>query len=182
MPVDVRATEQAVRDLMAAVGITDTPHTIDTPARVARWWQEFMDHDPGNLGTTFPMDQTDQMVVVSGIDVWSMCAHHLLPFSASVTVGYLADEQVLGLSKFARIVGQAAHRPTTQEQLVEDAADAIEKHAGTPDVAVIASGVHLCMAMRGVKIPATMTTSVTRGRFRSLPETRAEWLTVTGRR
>ena len=132
--------------------------------------------DPAEvLSATFPIEHVDKMIVVSGIEVWSLCAHHLLPFSATVSIGYIADTQVLGLSKFGRI------RPGTQEQLVADIADRVEKVTQTSDVAVTASGVHLCMAMRGIRTPATMTTSVARGAFRDRPETRAEWLTLVGR-
>ena len=62
-----------------------------------------MDYEPGTIDTTFPVEHVDQMVAVTGIEVWSLCAHHLLPFNAVVSVGYIANEQVLGLSKFARI-------------------------------------------------------------------------------
>jgi GTP cyclohydrolase IA len=154
----------------------DNPHMANTPTRYAKWWAEFIGYDPGTIDTTFPVEHVDQMVVVSGIDTWSLCAHHLLPFSATVAIGYIADHEVLGLSKFARIAHLAAHRPTSQEQLVADIADQIEKVTGTSDVAVTASGLHLCMAMRGVRTPATMTTSVTRGLFREDGRTRDEWL------
>jgi len=179
--IDYDAARQATADLMKAVGIADSPHTTGTPDRVARWWGEFMDYDPGSTETTFPIEHVDQMVVVSGIEVWSLCAHHLLPFSATVSIGYIADTHVLGLSKFGRIAHEMAHRPGTQEQLVADIADRVEKVTQTADVAVTASGVHLCMAMRGIRTPATMTTSVARGAFRDRPETRAEWLTLVGR-
>lgn len=161
-------------------GWQDSPHMKDTPARYAKWWDQFLNEEPGNLGTVFPVDSVDQMVVVSGIETWSLCAHHLLPFSASVSIGYLANEKVLGLSKFARIAHYAARRPTSQEQLVADVTDMVQEIAGTEHVAVRASGTHLCMTMRGVKTPATMTTSVTRGAFRTEQATREEWLTLVG--
>lgn len=159
----------------------DNPHMVQTPQRVARWWREFIDYDPGTIDTTFPVEHVDQMVVVRDIDTWSLCAHHLLPFSARVSIGYIADDQVLGLSKFARIAQLAAHKPTSQEQLCAEIADKISEVAHTDDVAVTASGTHLCMAMRGIKSPATMTTSVTRGAFRDHPEARQEWLALLSR-
>lgn len=155
------------------------PHMIDTPNRVAKFWGEFLDYDPGKVATTFPVSKVDQMVAVTGIETWSLCAHHLLPFSATVAVGYLAEDRVLGLSKFARLAHASAHRPTSQEQLVETLADLIEEATGTANVAVTASGLHLCMAMRGVRTPAKMTTSVLRGRFRDETATREEWLNLT---
>lgn len=156
----------------------DNPHMRDTPRRYAKWWAEFIGYDRGNASTTFPVEHVDQMVVVSGIDTWSLCAHHLLPFSATVSIGYIADSEVLGLSKFARIAHGCAHRPTSQEQLCADIADQITEVTGTHDVAVTASGLHLCMAMRGVRTPATMTTSVTRGLFREDERTRNEWFAI----
>lgn len=185
-----RLTDPEVERLaLAAADILDVvapdwmsnPHMRGTPARYAKWWREFVEHDGGNDSTTFPVEHVDQMVVVSGINTWSLCAHHLLPFSATVSIGYLANEQVLGLSKFARIAHAAAHRPTSQEQLCADIADRIEKVTGTKDVAVTASGLHLCMAMRGVKTPATMTTSVTRGEFREDDKARSEWFALLNR-
>lgn len=183
MTVDQPRVAAATRELLRAVGIDpdESPHTSGTPERVARLWAEFMDYDPGNVSTTFPVDRVDQMVIVSGIDTWSMCAHHLLPFSSRVSIGYIADTHVLGLSKFARIAHAQAHRPTSQEELVASIADEVTKVTGTEDVAVTASGLHLCMAMRGVRTPATMTTSVTRGVFRDDPVARGEWLSALGR-
>lgn len=159
----------------------DDPHMQDTPGRWARWWKEFTTYQDTNTATTFPVQHVDQMVAVSGIDTWSLCAHHLLPFSASVSVGYIADGQVLGLSKFARIVHDEAHRPTSQEGLCAAIADRIQAVTGSPSVAVQASGLHLCMAMRGIRTPATMTTSVTRGAFRDQQATRAEWFAILSR-
>lgn len=156
------------------------PHMQDTPKRYAKWWEEFLNPDSlSSTMTTFPQSQVDQMVVVSDIHVWSLCAHHLLPFDATVSIGYLADGEVLGLSKFARIAEVAAARPTSQEALVDRIADSIQQITGTQSVAVRASGTHLCMSMRGVKAPALMTTSVTRGMFRDDVKTRDEWLELS---
>lgn len=122
-----------------------------------------------------------QMVVVSGMRVWSLCEHHLLPFWADVSIGYIADGRVLGLSKFARIAHKFAHRLQLQEQLVLQIADEIEAVTGTRNVAVIATGEHLCMTMRGVKTPAMMHSSVMRGVFRTDADARAEFLALTKR-
>lgn len=156
-------------------------HMRDTPKRYAKWWLEFANYDGGNTETTFPVEHVDQMVAVTGIDTWSLCAHHLLPFSAKVSIGYIAEDQVLGLSKFARIAHAQAHRPTSQEELCARIADEIQRVTGSEHVAVTASGLHLCMAMRGIKTPATMTTSVTRGHFRDDDPTRSEWFSLINR-
>ncbi len=157
------------------------PHMMDTPARSARWWDEFINYEEGTVDTTFPVQQVDQMVAVRGIETWSLCAHHLLPFSASVSIGYIADSRVLGLSKFARIAHSAAHTPTSQEELCDRIASRVIDMTGTEHVAVTASGLHLCMAMRGIKTPAIMHTSVTRGAFRDDPAARAEWFALLSR-
>ena len=156
------------------------PGLADTPARFARWWLEFVDYDPGNLATTFPVSEMDQMVVVGPIRVWSVCEHHLLPFYCDVTVGYVTDERVLGLSKLARIAHQHAHSLQIQERLVEQVADSVVELSGSADVAVLGRGEHLCMSMRGIRSPAIMTTSVMRGSFRESVTARAEFLSLAG--
>lgn len=148
----------------------------DTPQRWAKWWQEFLEYQPGNVDVTFETVTTDQMVVVSGIRVWSLCEHHLLPFWCDVNIGYIARDQVLGLSKFARVAHMCAHNLQLQERLVDEIANEVAALVGSPDVAVLAKGVHLCMVMRGIRTEATMTTSVMRGVFFDKPEARAEFL------
>ena len=137
----------------------------ETPARFARWWREFTNYSPGTISTVFETASTGQLVVVSGIDVWSLCEHHLLPFSCSLTVAYRTTDKLLGLSKFARIAHKHAHRLQVQERLVADIAREIYEITGSPDVAVIGTGEHLCMTMRGIKTPATMTSSAMNGAF-----------------
>jgi len=121
---------------------------------------------------------TDQMVVVSDMRVWSLCEHHLLPFYCDVSVGYIATDKVLGLSKFARIAHLMAHRLQTQEQLVHDIANQIEKITGASGVAVLGRGEHTCMQMRGIKTEGMMSTSVMLGTFRDQPEARHEFLSL----
>lgn len=148
----------------------------DTPMRAARFWQEFIDYDPGNLDVTFEAIQTDQMIAVSGIKVFSLCEHHLIPFQCNIAIAYIAQEKVLGLSKLARIAHKYAHRLQLQERLVQQIADEVSELTGAPDVAVLGVGQHLCMVMRGVRTNGLMHTSVMRGVFRDNPEVRAEFL------
>lgn len=148
----------------------------DTPRRFASWWQEFIDYQPGTTDTCFEHITTDQIVVVSGMRVWSLCEHHLLPFWCDISIGYIADGRVLGLSKFARIAHAKAHKLQIQERLTHEIADAVEQTTGSPNVAVLARGEHLCMSMRGIKTPARMTSSVMRGIFRDESGARMEFL------
>lgn len=137
----------------------------DTPRRYARWWREFINYDPGTVETLFESMTSNQTVVISDIQVWSLCEHHLLPFNCSLSIAYRSQGSLLGLSKFARIAHKHAHKLQLQERLVADIASDIEKVTGSPDVAVIGRGEHLCMTMRGIKTSALMTSAVFRGAF-----------------
>ncbi|WTI18382.1 GTP cyclohydrolase I [Streptomyces sp. NBC_00820] len=168
--------ERIARELLLEIGEDpEREGLLDTPARWARWWREFAEYDPGTVETAFTSAGSPGTVSVSGIEVWSLCEHHLLPFSCRVTIAYRPRGQVLGLSKFARIAHQHAHRLQVQERLTSDIADAVEKFTASPDVAVLCRGEHLCMAMRGIRTPATMTTVAWRGAFED-PAARAEFL------
>jgi GTP cyclohydrolase I len=148
----------------------------ETPRRWADSWREFIEYDPGTTETTFSSLTSDQLVCVSGIRVASLCEHHLLPFWCDVSIGYIPDEKVLGLSKFARIAHQFAHRLQLQEQLGQQIANEITRITGTMNVAVVLKGEHLCMTARGIRTPGRMTSSVMRGVFRTESETRMEFL------
>src|SRR5206468_3089534 len=119
-------------------------------------------------------------VVMSGIRIYSLCEHHLLPFWCEVSIAYIARDKVLGLSKFARIAHRVAHKLQLQERIVNGIADEIQHRTGSPDVAVLASGVHMCMVMRGIKTGGTVSSLVTRGAFSSQPDTRADFLRLAG--
>jgi GTP cyclohydrolase I len=179
MSVDVERVAAATRDLLSALGENpDREGLVDTPHRVANLWKEFLDHYPGKLSTAFRAEGTDQLVVVGGLKAWSFCEHHLLPFTVSVTVGYIAHDKILGLSKFGRIVEKYARRLQVQERLTEQIATSVAELTDSLDVAVLARGEHLCMTMRGVRKAAQMTTSVMLGKFRERPEARAEFLAL----
>ena len=167
------------RELLLAIGEDPEREGLrGTPERVAGFWQEFIEYDPGNLDAIFESISTDQMVVVTGLRVWSLCEHHLLPFWCDISVGYIARDCVLGLSKFARIAHMFAHRPQIQERLVHQIADQIEELTCSKDVAVLASGYHTCMIMRGIRTPGTMKTTVMRGVFLKESAARQEFLTL----
>jgi GTP cyclohydrolase I len=179
MVVDYDKLVQVGKDLLEAIGEDPNRDGLkDTPARYAKWWKEFIDYDAGKIETSFVLDNNDEIVAVTGMRVWSLCEHHLLPFSATVSIGYIPKEKVLGLSKFARIAHKHAHRPQVQERMVQDIANELERVCGTTDIAVVADGEHSCMVMRGIRTSGSMRTSVMRGLFRSQPEARAEFLSL----
>lgn len=182
-PVDYEKLHALGRELLIALGEDpDREGLADTPRRWAAWWKEFIDYEAGTTDTTFEAITTQQMVVVSGIRVYSLCEHHLLPFWCDISVGYVTREKVLGLSKFARIAHENAHRLQVQERLVHAIADEVERVTGSPDVAVLGNGVHLCMVMRGIRTDAQMSTLVTRGLFAEKPDRLDDFLRLAERK
>ena len=174
--IDYDKVKSLVTELLAALGEDpEREGLIETPRRIANFWREFIEYDAGKLDTTFSAVKHNQMVAVTGMKVWSMCEHHMLPFWCDVSIAYIADDKVLGLSKFARIAHKHAHNLTLQEQLVSDIANHLKEILGTDDVAVMAKGEHLCMTMRGIKTPHRMISSALSGKFHQ-PEQRAEFL------
>ena len=122
-------------DLLTTIGEDpDRPGLRGTPQRFARYWQEFLSYDAGTVNTTFTSVVVDQMVLVSGIKVWSLCEHHLLPFWCDISVGYITRDRVIGLSKVPRICQRHAHRLQLQEQLINDIAGDLSAVCGSPDV------------------------------------------------
>ncbi|WNI18829.1 GTP cyclohydrolase I [Actinacidiphila sp. ITFR-21] len=167
--------EEVARRLLVEIGEDpDRDGLKETPGRFARWWREFSQYDAGAADTRFPLHTQGQIVVVSDINVWSLCEHHLLPFSCALTIAYKPDGDVLGLSKFARIAHRHAHRLQVQERLIQDIAQELTAVTGSPDVAVIGQGEHLCMSMRGVRTPALVTSSVFKGIFEEYGPARQE--------
>jgi GTP cyclohydrolase I len=160
--------EKLARALLIEIGEDpDREGLRDTPARYARWWREFVSYDAGTIETTFDAVTSDQLIQVSGIRVWSLCEHHLLPFWCDVSIAYIAHQRIVGLSKFARIAHDHAHRLQVQERLTSGIADSVTAVSGSPDVAVLANGEHLCMTIRGIRTAAKMQTSVLRGAFQT---------------
>lgn len=167
--------EEVARRLLVEIGEDPSRDGLrETPARFARWWREFSTYDAGQAEKVFAVASEGQTVVVSGVDVWSLCEHHLLPFSCSISIAYRPKGGVLGLSKFARIAHRHAHRLQVQERLVRDIAAEVRQVTRSEDVAVLGRGMHLCMTMRGIRTPALMTSSVFSGVFEEYGPARQE--------
>ncbi|KAG0730267.1 GTP cyclohydrolase 1 [Chionoecetes opilio] len=121
----------------------------------------------------------DDLVIVKDIEMFSVCEHHLVPFWGKVSVGYLPNKKVLGLSKIARIVEVFSRRLQVQERLTKQIALAVIEAIQPTGVGVVVEGTHMCMVMRGVqKINSKTTTSTMMGVFRDDPKTREEFLTL----
>ena len=183
--VDTDRVEAAVRELLIAVGEDpDRDGLKATPARVARSYAEIfagLHVDPDDvLQTTFD-ENHDELVLVKDIPLYSVCEHHLVPWHGSAAVGYIPGEdgRITGLSKLARVVDLYARRPQVQERLTSQVADAVMRKLSPHGVIVVVQAEHLCMAMRGVRKPGSLTvTSAVRGIFKEDPRTRAEALSL----
>lgn len=135
------------------------------------------------LETALFDEQSDEMVVVRDVELYSMCEHHGLPFLGKAHVAYLPDGKIVGLSKIPRIVDVFARRLQVQERLTVQIANAINDALKPKGVAVVVEARHMCMMMRGVeKQNSFATTSCMLGLFKSDPKTRAEFLNLIGRR
>ncbi|MAR00146.1 MAG: GTP cyclohydrolase I FolE [Oceanospirillaceae bacterium] len=158
---------------------------LDTPKRAAKAMQFLTSGYQSNLddivnGAVFSSDN-DEMVVVQGIELYSLCEHHVLPFIGRCHIGYLPEGKVLGLSKFARIVDMFARRLQIQENMTKQIAEAVEEVTGCRGVGVIVEAQHMCMMMRGVqKQNSMMRTSVMKGVFRDNQATRNEFMRLVG--
>lgn len=181
--MDLERVEAAIREILASVGEDpERDGLLDTPARVARSYTELLGgyaEDPADhLDKQFEVDH-DEMVIVRDIPFSSMCEHHMLPFIGRAHVAYLPGPggKVCGLSKLARVVDGYARRLQVQERLTGQIADAIVGRLNAAGVLVVIEAEHLCMSMRGVKKPGSMTTtSGVRGLLKENASTRAEAL------
>jgi GTP cyclohydrolase IA len=177
---DLKRAEAAVRELLLAVGEDPEREGLqDTPHRVARAYRELlagMRTQPADVLTrTFNLEH-EEMVLVKDIELWSMCEHHLVPFTGVVHVGYIPNTkgQITGLSKIARLVDVFARRLQVQERLTTEIAEALVEQLDPRGVIVVVEAEHLCMTMRGVRKPGSKTvTSAVRGSLHR-PATRAE--------
>ena len=179
--IDRDRIARAVREILEAIGEDPARDGLTgTPDRVADMYAELMDGlhvDPSKvLEVTFDAGH-DEMVMVLDIPLYSLCEHHLIPFVGKAHVGYIpnVDGRITGLSKLARLVEGYARRPQVQERLTTQVADAMEQVLQPRGVLVSLQAEHLCMSMRGVAKPGTLTvTQAVRGLFRTDSRTRAE--------
>jgi GTP cyclohydrolase I len=177
---DLEAIEGAVRTILEAIGEDPTREgLIDTPARVARMYAEVFDglrQDPREiLETVFVHEQHRELVMVKDIPFYSMCEHHLVPFHGKAHVAYLPKGTLTGLSKLARLVEVYTRRPQLQERLTTQIAETLMDVVDPYGVLVVIEAEHLCMSMRGVRKPGSITvTSAVRGTFARNAATRSE--------
>ncbi len=178
--VDRPAIEEAVRKILIAIGEDPEREGLrETPQRVARMYAEIFDgvgRDPGDVVDAFFGDEHYQeIVMVREIPFYSSCEHHLVLFHGKAHVAYIPQGRVTGLSKLARLIEGFARRPQMQERLTAQVADALMDRLDPLGVIVVIEAEHLCMSMRGVRKPGSITvTSAVRGSLATNPSTRAE--------
>ena len=176
--------EENIKDILVKIG--EDPNReglVKTPYRVSKalkfltqgYTQDIEKVINGALYET----QSDEMIIVKDIELYSMCEHHMLPFIGKCHLGYIPDKKIIGLSKVARIVDVFARRLQIQERLTKQIGETVEKYTGARGVAVVIEAKHMCMMMRGVeKQNSVMTTSFMTGVFRNDPRTRSEFLSL----
>jgi GTP cyclohydrolase I len=179
---DMAGAEAAAADHLTALGLDfSSTHLRETPGRMARAWAEMLTPRPFHA-TVFDNDEEyDELVLARDIPFRSICEHHMLPFVGTACVAYLPGEQILGLSKLARLVEHFACRPQTQERLTRQVALWLEEHLQPNAVGVIVRAEHSCMTLRGVQATGSSTvTSSLLGSLRTDPRSRQEFLALAG--
>jgi GTP cyclohydrolase I len=175
-------TEELALKIIKSIGEDPAREGLrDTPARMAKAWEHLMRgyrQDPDEiLGKAIFEENSNQMIIVKDIEVYSICEHHMLPFFGKCHIGYIAQGRVYGVSKLARLVDCFASRLQLQERLTHQIAESLMKPINAEGVGVVMEAQHLCMMMRGVsKQNSIMVTSAMLGSFRNEPAARAEFL------
>jgi len=180
--IDLTAAEQAVRDLLVALGRNPfSEHLAQTPRRVAGAFAEMLTAEPFDL-TTFANDEGyDELVLARDIPFQFLCEHHLLPFHGVAHVGYVPGGRILGLSKLARVVELFARDLQVQERLTTQVAGWLQEHLEPLGVGVVLEAEHLCMSLRGVRATGARTvTSAVHGLLRDDARSRQEFFALTG--
>ena len=182
--MDRKKIERAIRDILEAIG--EDPHRKDlqeTPRRVAEMYEEIFSGlavDPSKELEVILDQKHDEIILLKGIPMQSMCEHHLLPFMGKAHIAYIPKEgRVTGLSKLARVLDVLSKRPQVQERLTTQIAEIIMSKLKPQGCMVVVEAEHMCMSMRGVKKPGALTvTSAVRGVFKDNEKTRAEALAL----
>lgn len=183
--------ELAIKHILKEKAITvsiDADHIQDTPRRVVAAWQEMMSgclEDPHEvlLRGRFPVSTYTQMVQMSGVKVYSLCAHHLLPFIGEASFAYIPDKEIVGISKIPRLIQIYAKRPQVQEKLTDEIVDCFCQMLRPKGCGLIIRAAHLCMECRGVREQGAITsTTALRGIFLSDPNVRQEFIAAANRK
>lgn len=176
--------EKAIRDILEAIGEDPKRRDLlDTPRRVAEMYEEIfagIQQDPKEELEVILDQKHHEIILLKDMPLYSLCEHHLLPFVGKAHIAYIPKNgRVTGLSKLARVVDILSRRPQVQERLTSQIAEIIMSKLKPLGVMVVIEAEHLCMSMRGVKKPGTLTvTSAVRGIFKENEKTRSETLAL----
>lgn len=191
MAYDYELVKESIRNILIGIGEDpDRPGLVETPDRVARMYKEvfegvqYTNDEIGNMfNKCFTDVETEDLVVIGNIPVFSYCEHHMaLMYNMKVSVGYLPNGKIIGLSKVARIADMVCKRLQVQERIGTDICDILQKVLNTEDVMVVIEGEHSCMTARGIKKPGTITrTASLRGAFREDFNLRQEFYNLIDR-
>ncbi|WP_260471983.1 GTP cyclohydrolase I FolE [Bacillus sp. HMF5848] len=157
--------EQHFYDVIRLIGEDpEREGLVETPKRIAKMYREIfsgLHENPEEvLAKTFPSEGTKDLVVVQDIPFYSVCEHHFVPFYGKVHIGYIPNERIVGLSKFARLVDVFAKRPQVQERITNEMVNTIQKVVDPQGVICMVEAEHMCMTMRGIKKPGSLTRTI----------------------
>jgi GTP cyclohydrolase I len=182
--MDKKKIEKAIKEILEAIGMdSKKKDLLDTPRRVAEMYEEIfsgMHRDPEEELEVVLDQKHHEIILLKGIPLYSICEHHLLPFIGKAHIAYIPKNgRVTGLSKLVRVVDILSRRPQVQERLTTQIAEIIMSKLKPMGVMVVIEAEHLCMSMRGVRKPGTLTvTSAVRGIFKENQKTRSEALAL----
>ena len=178
-PIDRERIIAGVRMILEGIGEDpEREGLLKTPQRVAEFYEEVftgIGEDASEQVTLYTAENRDELIIVRDISFYSICEHHLLPFFGKAHIAYIpGDNKITGFSHLARVIETLARRPTTQEALTSEAANALRRSIKPKGILIVTEAEHLCLTMRGVKKPGSVTvTSAIRGCLRK-EATRAE--------
>lgn len=171
------------RRLLEQLGVdVSQPGRADTPRRMVRALEQLLsgaNRDPAKVLTLFDAEGYDQVIAVRDMPFVSICEHHVMPFTGTVSVAYLPGSKIVGLSKIPRLVRFVSRRLQVQERITQQVAKAMDA-AEPRGVAVIVRGHHTCMNLRGIESEGEMVTSSLTGVFRDDASARAEAMQLIG--
>jgi len=166
-PINVEAIERHFYEIIKLIGEDpEREGLLETPKRIAKMYKEIFSGIYENpeeiLQKTFAAEGTKDIVIVQDIPFYSVCEHHFVPFFGKVHIGYIPNDRIVGLSKFARLVDVFARRPQVQERITNEIVNVIQKVVNPRGVICVVEAEHMCMTMRGIKKPGSLTRTIAR--------------------
>ena len=181
--MSAKQVEKNIKKILEYIGENpEREGLVETPKRIRKAYDEVFSgykQNPKELMKVFTDGSCKEMVILKNSEFYSMCEHHMFPFFGHISIGYIPNGKVIGVSKLARLIDCFAHRMQIQERMTSQIADTLMKELGALGVMVVCEGVHFCMRSRGVKKQdASMITSAVRGVFAENAQTRQEFLSL----